>query len=191
MLQGLSGQPRPYFYLMPTKDHRQAYMEILAWLMRYGWVTQVRTFGWVLVSREVKGAVAAQLEVERRQQQQQGQHSGPRLGRDRSVSGSSARAGPPPLDRSAETLLDGGGGPTATDRVPSPLLRPPPHDDQRPAGGGGGGGSAGASPRLRASSDAASVSSDGFPAAAPAAPRLGQRLPAPRRRGRRRQRDHR
>jgi hypothetical protein len=130
MLQSLSGPPRPYFHLMPTKDHRAAYMEILAWLMRYGWVTQLRTFGWVLVSREVKVAVAVQLERERRLQQQQQAGSSPRVGA---------------LDRSAETLLD-----ASTERVASPLLRPPP-DDQRS--------SSGASPRLRASSDAASVSS--------------------------------
>ena len=141
MLQSLSGPPRPYFHLMPTKDHRAAYMEILAWLMRYGWVTQLRTFGWVLVGREAKAAVAAQLEQERRQQH--GRAGGGPGRRDRSVSGSSSRAGA--LDRSAETLLDAG-----SERVSSPLLRPPP-DDQRPAPG--------ASPRPRAASDAASVSS--------------------------------
>lgn len=64
ILHSLSGTPRPYGTLMPTRDHRQAYMEILAWLMRGGWVTQLRSFGWVRVSREVKAAVAAKLAKE-------------------------------------------------------------------------------------------------------------------------------
>ncbi|KIW06858.1 uncharacterized protein PV09_02534 [Verruconis gallopava] len=59
ILQLLSGPPKQYRMLMPSPDHRTAYMEILAWLMRGGWVTQLRTFAWIRVSREVKAAVAA------------------------------------------------------------------------------------------------------------------------------------
>ncbi|KAF2401557.1 UPF0171-domain-containing protein [Trichodelitschia bisporula] len=58
-LQSLSGTPKPYASLMPSRDHRSVYMDILAWLMRGGWVTQLRTFGWVRVPPEVKAAVAA------------------------------------------------------------------------------------------------------------------------------------
>lgn len=64
ILHSLSGSPRPYGALIPTKDHRQAYMEILAWLMRGGWVAQLRSFGWVRVSPEVKAAVAAKVAKE-------------------------------------------------------------------------------------------------------------------------------
>lgn len=64
ILHLLSGNPRPYGALIPTKDHRPAYMEILAWLMRGGWVTQLRSFGWVRVSTEVKAAVAAKMAKE-------------------------------------------------------------------------------------------------------------------------------
>lgn len=60
ILHSLSGPPRQYRMLMPSQDHRTAaYMDILAWLMRGGWVTQLRTFAWIRVSREVKAAVAA------------------------------------------------------------------------------------------------------------------------------------
>jgi hypothetical protein len=66
MLQSLS-VPRPYNHgRIPTKDHRDAYMEILAWLMRHGWVTQLRTFGWIQVRPEIKAAVAVKREQERR-----------------------------------------------------------------------------------------------------------------------------
>lgn len=52
--------PRPYSTLIPSKDHKQAYLEILAWLLRYGWVTQLRTFGWIRVPPQIKELVAAQ-----------------------------------------------------------------------------------------------------------------------------------
>lgn len=57
MLSMLSGHPRAYSTLIPSKDHREAYLEILAWLMKGGWVTQLRVFGWVRVSKEIKAMV--------------------------------------------------------------------------------------------------------------------------------------
>lgn len=57
MLSMLSGHPRAYSTLIPSKDHRDAYLDILAWLMKGGWVTQLRVFGWVKVSKEIKGLV--------------------------------------------------------------------------------------------------------------------------------------
>ncbi|EON61490.1 hypothetical protein W97_00705 [Coniosporium apollinis CBS 100218] len=66
MLERLSGAPRPYGSFIPSKDHRSAYMEILAWLMRGGWVTQLRTFAWVRVSAKVKGEVFEIIDREAR-----------------------------------------------------------------------------------------------------------------------------
>ena len=60
MLHKLSAAPRSYITLIPSKDHKAAYMEILAFLMRGGWVTQLRTFAWIRVMPDVKAAVAAQ-----------------------------------------------------------------------------------------------------------------------------------
>lgn len=67
MLERLSGAPRPYGSFIPSKDHRSAYMEILAWLMRGGWVTQLRTFAWVRVSAKVKGEVFEIIDREARE----------------------------------------------------------------------------------------------------------------------------
>ncbi|KAI4717412.1 hypothetical protein E4T48_06417 [Aureobasidium sp. EXF-10727] len=64
MLQNLSGKPIQYGFLIPSKDHKPAYMDILAWLLRGGWVTQLRTFAWVKVSPAVKAAVAVKLRQE-------------------------------------------------------------------------------------------------------------------------------
>ncbi|KAI5199589.1 hypothetical protein E4T39_06205 [Aureobasidium subglaciale] len=64
MLQNLSGKPIQYGFLIPSKDHKPAYMDILAWLLRGAWVTQLRTFAWVKVSVHVKAAVAVKLRAD-------------------------------------------------------------------------------------------------------------------------------
>ncbi|KAH7095425.1 nitrogen permease regulator of amino acid transport activity 3-domain-containing protein [Paraphoma chrysanthemicola] len=66
MLSMLSGTPRPYRNFIPSTEHRDAYMDILAWLMRGGWVTQLRTFAWVRVTPDIKAQVAADMEREER-----------------------------------------------------------------------------------------------------------------------------
>ncbi|KAF1984705.1 hypothetical protein K402DRAFT_395403 [Aulographum hederae CBS 113979] len=65
MLHYLSGKPKPYSTWIPTRAHREVYMEILAWLMRGGWITQLRMFGWVKVSADVKKAVYEETEAEK------------------------------------------------------------------------------------------------------------------------------
>ncbi|KAL4905819.1 nitrogen permease regulator 3 [Aspergillus multicolor] len=57
MLSALSGTPRPYGNFIPSKDHKPTYFAILAWLLRGGWVTQLRSFARVKVSPEIKMAV--------------------------------------------------------------------------------------------------------------------------------------
>ena len=60
ILSLLSSTPRPYSTLIPSKDHKEAYMGILAWLFRYGWVTQLRTFAWIRVPPHILKSVAGQ-----------------------------------------------------------------------------------------------------------------------------------
>jgi hypothetical protein len=57
MLSALSGTPRPYGNFIPSKDHKATYFLILAWLLRGGWVTQLRSFARVKVAPEIKMAV--------------------------------------------------------------------------------------------------------------------------------------
>ncbi|KAE8153475.1 nitrogen permease regulator 3 [Aspergillus avenaceus] len=64
MLSALSGTPRPYGTFIPSKDHKEAYFAILAWLLRGGWVTQLRTFARVKVTPEIKMAVEMALRRE-------------------------------------------------------------------------------------------------------------------------------
>lgn len=64
MLSALSGTPRPYGSFIPSKDHKETYFAILAWLLRGGWVTQLRSFARVKVSPEIKIAVERALRQE-------------------------------------------------------------------------------------------------------------------------------
>lgn len=57
MLSSLSGTPISFGSLIPSSDHKEEYYRVLAWLMRDGWVTQLRTFVYVRVDPEVKKAV--------------------------------------------------------------------------------------------------------------------------------------
>ncbi|KAL8957319.1 MAG: hypothetical protein Q9193_005376, partial [Seirophora villosa] len=56
-LLNLLSTPRAYSALIPSKDHKEAFMNILAWLLRDGWVTQLRTFAWVRVPPYIITAV--------------------------------------------------------------------------------------------------------------------------------------
>ena len=69
----LLSTPRPYASLIPSKDHKPAYLEILAWLMRGGWVTQLRTFAWVRVPPHIA------LEAERKKDSDPNSPSSPHL----------------------------------------------------------------------------------------------------------------
>ena len=61
----LLSTPRAYSSIIPSKDHKEAFMGILAWLSRDGWVTQLRTFVWVRVPSHIKEIVEGQGEPER------------------------------------------------------------------------------------------------------------------------------
>ncbi|KAK2737183.1 Nitrogen permease regulator 3 [Myotisia sp. PD_48] len=94
MLAALSGPPRPYFSFIPSRDHKEVYYEILAWLLRGAWVTQLRTFGWVKADAEIKMVVNEVLDREAREpnRSEEGgiplttdvQHEGGHLGRSNS-----------------------------------------------------------------------------------------------------------
>ncbi|TVY83383.1 Nitrogen permease regulator, partial [Lachnellula suecica] len=63
-LAALSAAPRPYKTFSPSKDHRQTYIDMLAWAIRGGWVTQLRTVAWIVVWPEILYEVQYQLKAE-------------------------------------------------------------------------------------------------------------------------------
>ena len=56
----LSQTPVPFGMLIPTADHKEEYYRVLAWLMRGGWITQLRTFAYVRIDKAVKKNVREQ-----------------------------------------------------------------------------------------------------------------------------------
>ncbi|KAM0814470.1 putative Nitrogen permease regulator 3 [Seiridium cardinale] len=63
-LAELSMAPRPYKHFAPSKNHRPQYLQMLAWLMRGGWVTQLCTFTYVVVWPEIQYEVEYQIEAD-------------------------------------------------------------------------------------------------------------------------------
>lgn len=63
-LAELSMCPKPYKAFCPSKAHRPLYLRMLAWLMRGGWVTQLCTFGYVVVWPEILYEVGYEIEAE-------------------------------------------------------------------------------------------------------------------------------
>ena len=61
-LAQICAAPRPYKSFAPSKAHRSVYMDMLAWLVRGGWVTGLRTFAWILVWPEIIYEVQYQLQ---------------------------------------------------------------------------------------------------------------------------------
>lgn len=53
MLKVLSGRPIRYGVLVPSRDHRAKYLEILGWLVREGFVVQAKRYGWIRVPRSM------------------------------------------------------------------------------------------------------------------------------------------
>lgn len=59
-----SKKPRQFASIVPSKDHREIYLLALAWLVRYGYATQLHTYIWLKVSRKIKMKVEEELEAE-------------------------------------------------------------------------------------------------------------------------------
>ncbi|WPK26106.1 hypothetical protein PUMCH_003451 [Australozyma saopauloensis] len=59
-----SKKPRQFATIIPSKDHKDIYLLALAWLVRYGYATQLHTYIWLKVSRKIKMKVEEELEME-------------------------------------------------------------------------------------------------------------------------------
>lgn len=120
ILNALSGPPVPYRTLVPSSDHKEEYYRVLAWLMRDGWVTQLRTFAYVRVDPEVKKAVR-----EREREESKGSKTPVEkdLGQ---INGSD-----PEASRSFQS-----GTPTTVSSIPLPSFRQRPSMVSRPSSDG-------------------------------------------------------
>ncbi|KAM3419082.1 Nitrogen permease regulator 3 [Cercospora zeina] len=66
MLKVLSGKPIKYGLLIPSRDHRTAYMNILSYLVRHGLVVQLKTFGWLKLPKNLVDQTQAKGEILKR-----------------------------------------------------------------------------------------------------------------------------
>lgn len=64
LLSSPSKKPRQFMAIIPSKDHKDLYLQALSWLLRHGYVTQLHTFIWLKVSRKVKMKVEEDMENE-------------------------------------------------------------------------------------------------------------------------------
>lgn len=66
MLSSLStGKPQQFAKLIPSRDHKTMYYKSLAWLLQYGFVTQLRTFLYLKISKKIKLQVKNQTRDKR------------------------------------------------------------------------------------------------------------------------------
>ena len=64
LISSPSRKPQQFATIIPSKDHRDVYLEALSWLIRYGYVTQLQTFIWMKISRKIKIKVEEDMENE-------------------------------------------------------------------------------------------------------------------------------
>lgn len=64
-----SHRPRPINSIIPSRDHRQLYMDAVAWLFKNGYLTQLYTFLWLKISKEIKIKVYEDMETEKKRRE--------------------------------------------------------------------------------------------------------------------------
>lgn len=57
-------KPQAYSNIIPSREHKPVYLNALAWLIQYGYVTQLLTFINIRVDKHIKMAVDEDLEKE-------------------------------------------------------------------------------------------------------------------------------
>ncbi|KAH3665450.1 hypothetical protein OGAPHI_003634 [Ogataea philodendri] len=66
LISSSSNKPRPINTIIPSRDHRDLYLDAVAWLLKYGYLTQLHTFLYLKISKEIKIKVDEELEMERK-----------------------------------------------------------------------------------------------------------------------------
>lgn len=64
LLSTRSKKPRQFASIIPSRDHKDTYLMALAWLIRFGYVTQLHTYLWFKVTRKIKMRVEEDMEFE-------------------------------------------------------------------------------------------------------------------------------
>lgn len=63
-------KPRSINNIIPSKDHRGLYLEAIEWLYKKGYITQLYTFVYIKISKEIKIKVAEDIEIEMKKKEE-------------------------------------------------------------------------------------------------------------------------
>lgn len=63
-------KPKPISNIIPSRDHRDLYMDAIAWLLKKGYVIQLFTFLYLKISKGIKIQVAEEIEIEIKKKQE-------------------------------------------------------------------------------------------------------------------------
>ncbi len=64
-----SDRPHPINSIIPSRDHRDLYMNAVSWLMKRGYLTQLCTFLWLKITKQIKIKVDEEVEIERKRKE--------------------------------------------------------------------------------------------------------------------------
>ena len=59
-----TGIPTAYYNMIPTRDHRELYLDAMGWMLKYGFVTQLRRFVWIKITTRIKDLVNKDIQIE-------------------------------------------------------------------------------------------------------------------------------
>ncbi|AOA60327.1 SEA (Seh1-associated), Npr2/3, and Iml1p complexes subunit [Komagataella phaffii CBS 7435] len=64
LLSTSSNKPKQISRFIPSKDHRDLYLDAVSWLLKKGYILQLHTFLFLIISKEIKMSVEEELERE-------------------------------------------------------------------------------------------------------------------------------
>lgn len=65
-----SNKPKSIMNIIPSKDHRDLYMDAVSWLLKHGYVIQLYTFIYIKITKDIKIQVAEEIEIEMKKKQE-------------------------------------------------------------------------------------------------------------------------
>lgn len=65
-----TNKPKSISNIIPSRDHRDLYMDAIAWLFKRGYIIQLYTFLYLKITKEIKIKVAEEIEIEIKRKQE-------------------------------------------------------------------------------------------------------------------------
>lgn len=65
-----NSKPKPISVLIPTRDHRDLYLDAITWLLKYGYLIQLCSFFYLKITKKIKLEVDEEIEMEVKRRQE-------------------------------------------------------------------------------------------------------------------------